>query len=208
MLSLLCMLNVYQTYTAVTQTTETKSSRAAVEDEVKTNWRSDNSPLLCLLALESLRTSLWPMELRKTIASATSPSCIVPVAFQAMQGPPLQPDGSGGGSPFLCGTGGSLYCWDWRSLVSPVVPLSLRWCQPVPPLSLSVSFTLAANEFVSLCSGVWCCGCESKQAQGTTRHHTGGGGGGGKGNEESGAVGWKGKHSDVRRIKRRRLLNF
>lgn len=33
------------------------------------------------------------------IASATSPSCIVPAAFQAVQGPPLQPDGSGGGGP-------------------------------------------------------------------------------------------------------------
>lgn len=32
---------------------------------------------LCLLALEALRLSAWPMELRKTSASASSPKCIV-----------------------------------------------------------------------------------------------------------------------------------
>lgn len=63
--------------------------------ETKTSWESENSPRLCLLALESLRASPWPMELRKIIASTTSPSCIVLVAFLATQGPPLRPDGAG-----------------------------------------------------------------------------------------------------------------
>lgn len=63
--------------------------------ETKTSWESENSPRLCLLALESLRASLWPMELRKIIASTTSPRCIVLVAFLATQGPPLRPDGAG-----------------------------------------------------------------------------------------------------------------
>lgn len=79
------------------------------------------------------------MELRKTIASATSPSCIVPVAFAATQGPPLRPDGSGwgGGGPFLRGTGESLFCWDGWSLLSPVALLSPSvWLSLSPPLSL------------------------------------------------------------------------
>lgn len=63
--------------------------------ETKTSWESENSPRLCLLALESLRASLWPMELRKIIASTTRPSCIVLVAFVATQGSTLRPDGAG-----------------------------------------------------------------------------------------------------------------
>lgn len=107
MLSLLCLLNVYETSTTVTQTTETKANTAEEEERTDENKlsRRENSPRLCLLALESLRASLWPMELRKIIASATSPSCIVLVAFLAAQGPPLRPDGAGvfvgGGTPLL-----------------------------------------------------------------------------------------------------------
>lgn len=97
MLSLLSLLNVYKMFTTVTQTTEMKSS--VDEKREKRSNQSENSPRFCLLALESLTTSLWPMELRMIIASATSLSCIVPAAFQAVQGPPLQPDGSGGGGP-------------------------------------------------------------------------------------------------------------
>lgn len=90
MLSLLCLLNVYETSTTVTQTTETKANAAEEEEKTDENKlsRRENSPRLCLLALESLRASLWPMELRKIIASATSPSCIVLVTFLAAQGPP------------------------------------------------------------------------------------------------------------------------
>ncbi len=135
MLSLLCLLNVYKMSTTVSQTTEKKGSITEEEgkkrDQNKLRKR-ENSPRLCLLALESLRESLWPMELRKTIASATSPSCIVPVAFPATQGPPLRPDGSGGGGPFLCGTGGSLCCWDGWSLLSPLALLSFSACLSLP----------------------------------------------------------------------------
>lgn len=136
MLSLLSLLNVYKTSTTVTQ-----KWKAAVlkknKIDFKMHWERQNSPRLCLLAFESFRASLWPMELRNTIASANSPSCIVPVAFSAMQGPPLQPDGSGGGAPFLCGTGGSLCCWDDdpSSLCGTVLVLSLPF---PPPLSLSI----------------------------------------------------------------------
>lgn len=68
------------------------------------------------------------------------------------------------------------------SLSLPVSPFS------PPPLCLSVSFTLVAATFVSLCSGGWFCGCKSKQARGTTSHHAGGSTG--KGSRQSGIGGW------------------
>lgn len=152
MLSLLCLFNVYKTSTTVTQTTETKGSisEKGKKKIIKTSWERENSPRLCLLALESLTESLWPMELRKTIATATSPSCIVPVAFLATQGPPLRPDGSGGGGPFLCGTGGSLCCWDGWSLL----PLSALF------LCLSLSL-LPPPPSVCIFHSSGCCVCNS-----------------------------------------------
>lgn len=122
----------------------TQKRKAAVllrrKEETKTNWQNENSPRLCLLALESFRTSLWPMEPRKTIASATSPSCIVSVAFQAMQdSPPCNEMDQVGGPPSYGGTGGCLSYWDRWSLLSPVVPLPLLCPSVPPPQSLCVS---------------------------------------------------------------------
>lgn len=191
MLSLFCLLNVCKTSTTVTQTAETRGSSAEGGEkrkEIKNKLR--NSPRLCLLALDSLRASLWPMELRKTIVSATSPSCIVPVAFPATQGPPLRPDGSGWGGPSSVGQVNP-------SAAGTDDPSSLLWhcslslsVSPFPPLCLAVSFTLVAAASASLWSGGWCCGRESKQARGTTSHHAGGSTG--KGSRQSGLVGWRG----------------
>lgn len=146
----------------------------------ETNGQSENSPRLCLLALESLRTSLWPMELRKIIVSATSPSCIVPVAFQAMQGPPLQPDGTGGGVP-----PSSMGQVDPSDAGTDLSSLSQHFslCLSVCPSPLCVFFRLLLFS-ASLSSGVWCCDCTSKQARGTRSHHAAGGAS--KGREQRG----------------------
>lgn len=194
MLSLLCLLNVYETSTTVTQTTETKANTAEEEERTDENKlsRRENSPRLCLLALESLRASLWPMELRKIIASATSPSCIVLVTFLAAQGPPLRPDGAGvivsGGTPLLDR-------WIPLLLGRKILLLLLWLCSlgltlPSPPLLFSVCFTLVTAVSAGLWSGGWCCGCNSKQAQGTISHHVGGSSS--KVSRQSGVVAWKG----------------
>lgn len=61
--------------------------------------RHQHSLRLCLLALEALRLSPWPMELRKTTASTTSPKCIVPAA-QSRWVPPSGRQITAEGAPF------------------------------------------------------------------------------------------------------------
>lgn len=61
--------------------------------------RHQHSLRLCLLALEALRLSPWPMELRKTTASTTSPKCIVPAA-QSRWVPPAGRQITAEGAPF------------------------------------------------------------------------------------------------------------
>ena len=169
--------------------------------ETKTSWESANSPRLCLLALDSLRASLWPMELRKIIASTTSPNCIVLVAFLATQGPTLRPDGAG--------TWRASSVWQVNtSLAWKGGPSFFRWCRslrlPLPsPLlfyfpCLFLSLGLVAS--ASLWSEGWCCGCKSNQAWGTTSHDTRSG----KRSRQSSEVAWKGRIRILLKMRRRR----
>lgn len=169
--------------------------------ETKTSWESENSPRLCLLALESLRASLWPMELRKIIASTTSPSCIVLVAFLATQGPTLRPDGAG--------TWRASSVWQVNTSVAwKDDPSFFWWCRslrlPLPFFFffLLVSFSLGLAASASMWSEGWCCDCKSKQAWGTVSHHTGGSSG--KKSSKNSDVAWKGRIRVLLKMRRRR----
>lgn len=161
--------------------------------KTKASCESENSPRLCLLALEGLRASPWPMELRKIITSTTSPSCIVFVAFLATQGPTLRPDGAGtwrASSVWQVNTSVAVFQWRCSLRLAPLLFLLL------------VSFSLGLPASASLWSEGWCCGCKSKQAWGTTSHHAGGSSG--KRSRQNSDVAWKGRIRVVLKMRRRR----
>lgn len=89
---------------------------------MKKKNRHQHSLRLCLLPLEALRLSPWPMELRKTTASATSPKRIVPAA-QSRWVPPAGRQITAEGAPFTL--------WQVeRSLLQPVAePLAWGLCR-------------------------------------------------------------------------------
>lgn len=185
--------------TAVNQTAETRASKRTdgrSKGERKKNVSitqsgssgQRNSPRRNLLPLESFRASSWPMELRKIITSATSPSCIVLADLpRPCRGRNLRPDVTGR-CERVSSSPGQVNTPLLQSRTTPILCVLLTSSCPVGGLSVT---SLPFPPFSRLPSStplllwLWCqrlseargdgYGREQfEQARGTTRHHGGG----------------------------------